>query len=86
MTATRDPNALDARAWLIDAKRKLSLPAKPRAWTVDDFKVAWLLRDQFTRAELLGVLDVACDRRFDRKAGIDKFLDMMRLYVDGLGE
>lgn len=86
MTANRDPSALDARAWLIDAKRKLSQPAKPRAWTVDDFKVAWLLRDQFTRDELLGVLDVACDRRFDRKAGIDKFLDMLKLYVDGLGE
>lgn len=86
MTA-ENPDHLDTSRWMIGARRWLSGKSAIRhRWTVEDFKLAWLLRDQFTRAELLAILEIACGKRYDNRKGIDKFLGMMQKHIDGLGD
>lgn len=88
MTA-ENPDHLDTRRWLAKARSRLRVPATHRdtsKWTVEDFKLAWLLRDQFTRAELLAILEIACGKRYDNRKGIDKFLGMMQKHIDGSGD
>lgn len=86
MTA-ENPDHLDTRRWLQKARKWLAYEVSPRKrWTIEDFKLAWLLRDQFTRSELLAILEIACGKRYDNRKGIDTFLTMMQKHIDGLGE
>jgi len=85
MTA-ENPDHLDTRRWLAKTRRILTLNIQAQRWSVQDFKLAWLLRDQFTRAELLAILEIACGKRYDNRKGIDKFLGMMQKHIDGLGD
>lgn len=85
MTA-ENPDHLDTRRWLATARKWLRADARSHRWTVEDFKLAWLLRDQFTRAELLVILEIASGKRYDNRKGIDKFLGMMARHIDGLGD
>jgi len=85
MTA-ENPDAIDAKKWLARLRKRLAIPAGPRAYTVMDFKLAWVLREQLSKEELLAVLDTATNKRFDNRKGIDKFLEMMANYIDGMGD
>jgi len=85
MTA-ENPDAIDAKKWLARLRKRLAIPAGPRAYTVMDFKLAWVLREQLSKEELLAVLDIATNKRFDSRKGIDKFLEMMAHYIDGMGD
>lgn len=82
-----NPDAIDTRRWLVKARRWLAMRhGSDRKWTVEDFKLSWLLRDQFTCAELLAILEIASGKRYDNRKGIDKFLGMMARHIDGLGD
>lgn len=81
-----DTDAIDAKKWLARLRKRIAIPAGPRAYTVMDFKLAWVLREQLTKEELLSVLDIATNNRFDNRKGIDKFLEMMAHYIDGMGD
>jgi hypothetical protein len=83
MTA-ENPNDIDTREWLARAHRRLQGPARPRDWKVDDLKLALMLRDKFTRAELLALLDIASGARFDARKGIEDFLRIMAAHIDGM--
>jgi len=83
MTA-ENPNDIDTRKWLARARKRLAGPNRPRDWKVDDLKLALVLRDQFTRAELLTLLDIASGSRFDNRKGIENFLRIMAAHIDGV--
>lgn len=83
MTA-ENPNDIDTRKWLARAHKRLTGPPRPRDWKVDDLKLALVLRDRFTRAELLTLLDIASGARFDNRVGIEDFLRIMAAHIDGM--
>ena len=88
MTA-ENPDHIDTKKWLARLRTRLRVPATNRdirKWTTLDFKLAWILREQLSKEELLAVLDVATNKRFDNRKGIDKFLEMMAHYIDGMGD
>lgn len=83
MTAS-DPNQIDSGAWVRRARKRLAGPARPRDWKVDDLKLALVLRDRFTRTELLALLDIAAGARFDSRKGIEDFLRILAAHIDGM--
>lgn len=83
MTA-ENPNDIDTRKWLARARKRLAGPNRPRDWKVDDLKLALVLRDRFTRDELLAVLDIAAGARFDSRKGIEDFLRILAAHIDGM--
>jgi len=82
-----NPDHIDAKKWLTKARRRLQVPPTNRdlrKWTMLDFKLAWTLRLSLNREELLGILEIATNKRFDTRKDIDVFLSMMANHIDGM--
>ena len=79
-----NPDHIDGKKWVARTKKKLAIPAGPRAYTILDFKLSWIFRDQFTREELLSILEIAANKRFDNRKDIEVFLSMMANHIDGM--
>lgn len=77
---------IDTRQWLARARKKLAVAPNPRAWTVDDLKLALVLRAQLTRDECLEILEIASGKRFDNRRGIEDFLRIMAAHIDSMGD